>query len=247
MNMNLTRMNLPFWRFTYALSFSLCAFLTINAAAEDIQLVPEDSTEIVDLFSTTPSPTKAAPAPTRAEARPQNNDEPINIKFTPQPIAAPGNMWIRGDGNPVTLENYRGKWVVLNLWATWCMPCVAEMPTLDKLHRRYSKAGLEVIAINVNGSHGGGRIGLEDIRSFYRRAGVRYLPVHIDPQDSILPSFAAKRLPTTYLINPDGMIFGVVDGAEDWFSPSMQQLAERMIKTKPQPTVDADVVDLFAK
>ena len=142
-------------------------------------------------------------------------------------------MWLRGDGQPVTLENYRGKWVVLNLWATWCAPCVAEMPTLDKLHRRYNKKGLEVIAVNVDNQQSynaaATRIGISEIESFYRQTRIRYLPVHLDLEDHLTFAYRSKRLPSTYLIDPEGRIVALVDGAEDWFSRPMQSFVDTLL------------------
>lgn len=226
-----------------ALLIALCGFLSHMAVAQEVvdaPLADAIQPEIVDadLSGLSPEPISAT-APAVSAEEEQLSDKFL-MRFPPEPIPAPAVMWLRGDGQPVTLENYRGKWVVLNLWATWCVPCVAEMPTLDKLHRRYSKAGLEVVAINVDGQAGvrqyGQRVGLSDIQNFYRQAGVRYLPIHLDTQDIIPLSYQVKQLPTTFMIDPTGRVVGVLDGAEDWFSPRAQSLVERALRSMVAPS-----------
>lgn len=220
-------------RYKLLLTAAMWCFLPHFGYAQAFAEASELSIVDADLSGLTPEPI-AAESP-KVSAEEEQLSDKFLMRFPPQPIAAPAVMWLRGDGQPVTLENYRGKWTVLNLWATWCVPCVAEMPTLDKLHRRYSRAGLEVIAINVDGQPGvqqrGRRIGLSDIESFYRQVNVRYLPIHLDTQDMIPISYQAKRLPTSFLIDPNGMVVGVLDGAEDWFSPNAQALIERALRT----------------
>src|SRR3970282_1051833 len=80
----------------------------------------------------------------------------------------------RGDGSPATLENFRGKVVLLNIWTTWCIPCRKEMPTLDRLQARLSGPHFEVVALSID------RAGVEVVEKFYAEIGIRNLPIYID-------------------------------------------------------------------
>ncbi len=209
-----------------------CAFSwpTVADEADDIA-----APKIIDILDAR-KPAILPPKATRPAPKPKKRikEDPLHLKFPRQPIAAPGTMWLQANGGnngtPTTLENYRGRWVVLNLWATWCAPCVAEMPTLDKLHRRYNQAGLDVIAINVDKLQGPG-VNIADIERFYRQVGVKYLPVHVDPEAHMPYSMRVQKLPTTFIINPDGFIIAAADGAEDWFGGPMKRFMEPRLKS----------------
>lgn len=204
--------------------------------------------KIVDILDVREPIAQTPPSTPRTRKR----EEPLLLKFPRQPIAVPGTMWLQSKngstGAPTTLESYRGKWIVLNLWATWCAPCVAEMPTLDKLHRRYNQAGLEVIAVNVD-SLQGPSITIPEVESFYRQVGVKYLPAHVDPEAHMAYSMRVQKLPTTFIIDPGGMIIAAADGAEDWFSGAMKRFIEPRLKSlqTPQPETVPSIKDIFSQ
>jgi cytochrome c biogenesis protein CcmG, thiol:disulfide interchange protein DsbE len=104
------------------------------------------------------------------------------------------------DGQPVQLIDLRGRVVLLNVWATWCAPCREEIPELQALHDRHSADGLEVVGVSVDG-----RTEAENIRRFAAELDMTY-PIWHDPEDVVGTRFRTIGVPTTFLIDRDGVI-----------------------------------------
>lgn len=155
-------------------------------------------------------------------------DITFKLTYMPEPLATQPTLFYDSEGKPVRLEDFRGKVVLLNVWATWCAPCIYEMPSLDKLQRRYKAAGLEVVpvAMDQNGT-------AESIRSFFMRYKIKYLPVFFDPQQSVSKAFKVKSLPSSYLIDHEGKLVAMLDGADDWYSNPAQAAVEALLKNLP--------------
>ncbi len=117
------------------------------------------------------------------------------------------------DGSARTLADYAGKAVVLNMWATWCVPCVAEMPALDELAARVARDGIVVLPVSSD------RGGAEVVQRFYAARGIRNLPVLLDPQSRMAHSLGVNGIPTTLLIDRGGNELGWLEGAADWSAP----------------------------
>lgn len=128
--------------------------------------------------------------------------EPAAENFTLQAI----------DGTSVRLDDYRGKFVLLNFWATWCAPCRKEMPALDNLHKKLNGDGLEVIGIHVGPS-------LDGIKKFLDQVPVEFT-ILVD-QDMRLANWGVMGLPTTFLVNPEGKIVYRAVGEREWDSARM--------------------------
>ncbi|HEX8064634.1 MAG TPA: TlpA disulfide reductase family protein [Allosphingosinicella sp.] len=125
--------------------------------------------------------------------------------------AAPETAFEDPDGAPATLADFRGRPVLVNLWATWCAPCIAEMPTLDRLAAR--EAGrLEVLTISQDLD------GREKIEAFFAKQGYRNLETWLDPRMALTTKLEADRLPTTILYDAQGREVWRVAGPEDWES-----------------------------
>ena len=124
------------------------------------------------------------------------------------------------DGASVGLDDYRGKFVLLNFWATWCAPCRKEMPALDNLHKQLNNTGLEVVGIHVGPS-------LDGIKKFLDQVPVEFT-ILID-QDMVLANWGVMGLPTTYLINPEGRIVYRAVGEREWDSARMIRFITKAI------------------
>ena len=116
------------------------------------------------------------------------------------------------DGTPRTLGDFAGRGLVVNLWATWCAPCVAEMPELQDLARKVAAHGILVLPLSSD------RGGAEAVRRFYAANGIDALPVLLDPRGEAARSWGARGLPTTLVIDRQGRERGRVEGAIDWAS-----------------------------
>jgi thiol-disulfide isomerase/thioredoxin len=137
-------------------------------------------------------------------------------QFTPldRPLPAPELGFATRDGRVVRLADFRGRFVLVNLWATWCAPCVREMPSLDRLQARLGER-LAVLAISED--RGGGKV----VEPFLGKLGLERLAVYLDPKTAAQQAFGARGLPTSFLIDRDGRILGRLEGAAAWDSPDM--------------------------
>ncbi len=127
-------------------------------------------------------------------------------------------------GQPVSLESFKGKVVVLNFWATWCPPCIAEMPALDKLQSDLGGEDFAVVAVSTD------RDGIKKTAPFYRRAGIKNLALYNDRRGNLLEAFAAKNLPVTVLLDREGRVVGRIEGAANWDSTEAKALIAHYLK-----------------
>jgi thiol-disulfide isomerase/thioredoxin len=125
-------------------------------------------------------------------------------------------------GAELSLADFKGRFLLLNLWATWCVPCREEMPTLDSLQAKLGGDDFEVVALSVD------RAGMPVVRSFYREIGISHLALYID--SSMKASFAlAVGLPTTMLIDRKGREIGRLVGPARWDSPEMIETIQSLM------------------
>lgn len=113
------------------------------------------------------------------------------------------------DGNPVSLSDYRGKVVLLNIWATYCGPCRKEMPSLDGLMKEMADYGFVILAISIDPGKS------EDVREFMEENGYAFKVLH-DPKKKISARYYFTGIPTTYIIDMNGIIVDKAVGSEDW-------------------------------
>jgi len=118
------------------------------------------------------------------------------------------------DGREVRLDAYRGRTVVVNFWATWCAPCVAEMPSIMLLRVKYAKQGLEVIGVNLQEN-------AARIRPFLAQHAIDITVVR-DHDGSARDAWRVSVYPTSFVIGPDQKIAFVVVGEADWSGPLIE-------------------------
>ncbi len=139
------------------------------------------------------------------------------------PVAAPQISFSDGAGTSLSLEDFRGRVVLVNLWATWCAPCVREMPSLDRLQARLGGADFQVVALSID------RDGAAAIEPFYAAHGISHLPVYVDPRGAAPRALRALGLPTSVLIDRDGRLLARYEGAAEWDSPEAVALIQRYL------------------
>jgi thiol-disulfide isomerase/thioredoxin len=142
----------------------------------------------------------------------------------PEQIAAPNFQ--DKMGQPVNLDSFKGKVVVLNFWATWCPPCVAEMPALDKLQSELGGEDFAVVAVSTD------RQGIKKSAPFYRKAGITHLDLYNDARGGMLDAFQAHALPITILIDRDGQVVGRMEGPAQWDSAEAKALIAHYLSLK---------------
>lgn len=135
-------------------------------------------------------------------------------------------------GTEMTLQAFRGKVVVLNLWATWCGPCRHEMPSLDRLEAKLGGPGFAVVALSAD------RQGPDVVPPFYREIGVTHLEVYNDRTMKSVRAFAAPGLPTTIVVGADGLEKGRLIGPAEWDSPEALALLRYVLdQARPEDPV----------
>lgn len=131
----------------------------------------------------------------------------------PKPV--PDVAFFDAQGNERSISTYRGKGVVLNFWATWCPPCVKEMPALGRMRHELSDHGIEVIAVNED------KTLPEDVSGFLDRLGVKNLDVLIDRKNALMKTAKVVSLPTTLIIDAKGHEVAAVLNDGDWDTPEI--------------------------
>ncbi len=126
------------------------------------------------------------------------------------------------EGHATTVAAFKGKTILLNLWATWCVPCRAEMPALDRLAGALGSQHFAVVAVDVDTTR------LDRPHAFLREIGASNLPYYADNSADIIRSLHGNGLPTTVLIGPDGCEIGTMAGPAPWDSPEAKALIERV-------------------
>jgi len=129
------------------------------------------------------------------------------------------------DGAPAakTLADYKGEIVLLNVWATWCVPCRTEMPSIQALHDRFAARGLKVVAVSVDNA------GFDDeIRTFRDQFGLTFEILH-DATGNIKRDYQTTAVPETFIIGRDGMIRRKVIAADNWDSPANRALFAQLL------------------
>lgn len=157
-----------------------------------------------------------------------------NFAVMDPPWDVPDLVFVDGRGGEHTLRSFmknelRGRYVLLNLWATWCTPCVREMPSLDQLQALMEPRNLSVIALSVD--HQGGAT----VPAFYRRNGLNHLKSFWDPSGTALRRMQLHGIPTTLLINPNGQEIGRVSNHIDWTREDNLAFLSRMIGVTLNP------------
>jgi peroxiredoxin len=129
------------------------------------------------------------------------------------------------DGQQFSLQQYRGKVVFLNFWATWCIPCREEMPALEQLHRKYQSEGLAVLAIDLKES-------AEQVKAFFQKHTLSF-PSFIDHNGSVFRDYLVAGMPTTYLIGRDGQLLARGIGGRDWMRTEAHELIRALVRKNP--------------
>jgi thiol-disulfide isomerase/thioredoxin len=164
----------------------------------------------------------AAPAPDTLPKGPGNNalskGHMAAFAFRKAPQALPEVKFQDAEGKERTLAEWRGKVVLLNLWATWCVPCRREMPTLDRLQQELGSDEFEVVAISVD------RKGIEAAGKFLKEAKVGNLALYADPTVRLTSTLRAVGLPATLLIDAQGREIGRLLGPAEWDSEDSKRL-----------------------
>lgn len=139
----------------------------------------------------------------------------------PKPVAA--ITFEDAQGGKRSLADFHGKVVLLNIWATWCVPCRKEMPALDRLQTTLGGDGFEVVPLSID------RGGMDVVRKFYAEVGIQKLGIYRDISGSATRQLGAVGIPTTLLIDRKGREIGRLIGPAEWDSPGVVEFLRCVI------------------
>jgi peroxiredoxin len=126
------------------------------------------------------------------------------------------------------LNEYRGQVVMLNVWATWCLPCRVEMPSIEALHKDFGPRGLKIVAVSIDDP------GMDSsIRAFAKQYGLTFEILH-DPKGKITDLYDISGYPETFIVGKDGVIRKKLMQATDWNSPDARALVERLLAERTE-------------
>ena len=128
-------------------------------------------------------------------------------------------------GQPVALAAHRGEVVLLNIWATWCLPCEQEMPSMQRLYAELAPSGLRVVAVSVDQSSP------ETVRSWVEARDLTFTVLH-DPSGRIQQVYQTTGVPESFVVDRDGVIVKKIIGATEWDHPAQKALFRRLLATE---------------
>jgi thiol-disulfide isomerase/thioredoxin len=124
-------------------------------------------------------------------------------------------------GQPLRLADFQRRVVLLNFWATWCLPCREEMPSMERLYQRYRDRGLAILAISIDRNTAA-------VAPFVQYFQLTF-PVGLDPDAGVAGEYGMRALPTTVVIDPAGQVVALAVGAREWDGPAARRLVESLL------------------
>ena len=149
---------------------------------------------------------------------------PLGFAVHDTPQDMPEVRFVTEDGTRETLDVFHGKVILLNIWATWCPPCVKEMPTLDALQSDLGSAKFEVVTLSIDTG------GVPVVRQFFNKVGIKHLTMYVDQTMLSYTNLRIIGLPTTMIVDADGKELARIVGPATWNDPDMEAYLKTYIK-----------------
>jgi len=161
-------------------------------------------------------------APGKPRAAPPG-EVAAKLKRTDPPVPPAEASYTDANGMPRTLNELLGRGMVINFWATWCAPCVAEMPALAKLS--VALAPHDIAVLPLSSDRGGAMV----VANWYSDKNITTLPVLLDPKSAMARAWSVRGLPTTVIINRKGLEVARLEGAAEWATPEAIALIRELV------------------
>lgn len=145
------------------------------------------------------------------------------LKPTNPPAPPPDITFTSADGQEHHLTEFRGHGMVVNLWATWCAPCVEEMPSLARLSKTLAPDDIAVLPLSSD--HGGANV----VEAFFQKHGITGLPVLLDPRSAAIHAWHARGIPTSLIIDKRGREVARLEGSADWSTRAAAQAVRKLV------------------
>jgi peroxiredoxin len=177
---------------------------------------------------------EASPPGTAPRPSPQAPSEALPPSFGPlftaMGLYQPGRRTLAPDftlpdldGQPFRLRQLEGRLVLLNFWATWCAPCLTEMPSMQRLHQTFKQTEFALLAVSLD------RQGGPAVKAFAEARQLTF-PILLDPTNEVSRAYGVRGLPSTYLIGPDGYLIAAAVGARDWSRTEAKALIAGLLR-----------------
>ena len=142
------------------------------------------------------------------------------------PPKIPTDIQFYSPAGDVSLSSFKGKVVLLNIWATWCPPCIRELPSLDRLQAKFDQKDFQVLPLSVDDG------GLEQAAPFFARLKIKHLKLHADPAKNISRFFPIDVLPASFIIDKEGQVIAFLRSYADWDEPQAEQIFRDLVNGK---------------
>lgn len=150
-----------------------------------------------------------------------------NVQIKKRPASMVGAKFLSPEDKETTWRDFRGKYLLVNFWATWCGPCVMELPSLERLTKKLEGKNIEIIAVSLDTmrSH-------NDVKAFLYNRGIDQFAAYFDEMQQVQKNIFMRGIPTSFLLNPMGEVIYVFEGDAPWDIPSAINFFETLISEK---------------
>lgn len=155
--------------------------------------------------------------------RNRSNYKPVKIVPIMIGLPAPDFTFPGLDGKMVSLSDYRGKVVLVNIWATWCSPCVDEMPSMEKVYQKLEGEDFEILAVSIDS------LGPDAVAPFMKKYNLTF-PALIDSEGTIRITYRATGVPESFIIDKNGILVKKIIGPLDWANPGVLRYFQVLIQ-----------------
>lgn len=143
-----------------------------------------------------------------------------------RPFPAPAFSLKNLEGNDAALNDFQGNYVLLNFWATWCVPCLKEMPSMQQLYQRYQEKNFTIVAVSIDTDT------KDKVPAFVEKLKLTF-PILLDPNNQASKVYGVKDLPSSFLLSPEGKVIAAAKGERDWFSEEALSYLDELIGFTP--------------
>ena len=155
---------------------------------------------------------------TKASTPPPKEDDMVKFVELAPPLPVPEASFYTSNGKKINLNMFKGAWLLVNFWATWCAPCISELPSLYNLKQNKSSSKFKILLVSID------RAGPKVYKPFLKKLGLSKLKSASDPKANLMRALKISGIPTTLLIHPNGYIVGMYTGDAQWDHPFAEML-----------------------
>ena len=155
---------------------------------------------------------------TKASTPPPKEGDMVKFLELAPPLPVPEASFYTSNGKKINLNMFKGAWLLVNFWATWCAPCISELPSLYNLKQNKSSSKFKILLVSID------RAGPKVYKPFLKKLGLSQLKSASDPKANLMRALKISGIPTTLLIDPNSYIVGMYTGDAKWDSPSAETL-----------------------